>query len=68
MTTTLETTLEKETETVLTKAYEGERCDADGAQAFWLVYFDGKELAWCNHHYMRFQAKFADKKTIKILP
>lgn len=59
-------TLEQPTTTVPTKVYEGERCDACGSHAYWLVYFPDSELAWCNHHYTRWQDKFADKYTVKI--
>lgn len=60
------TTVEKAPEVNSTKIYEGERCDDCGAKAVWLVYFTDSELAWCNHHYVKFESNFAGKLTIKI--
>lgn len=51
---------------VATKISEGERCDACGARAVWIVYFEQSELTWCNHHYNRFLPKFEGKHTVKL--
>jgi len=66
MTTTASAVLEEQA-TTPTQEYHGERCDANcGARAYWLVSFDASELAFCNHHYNRFNAKFQDQKVVKL--
>lgn len=61
-------TLENQPAAIPTKISENERCDNCGAKALWLVYFTKSELAFCNHHYVRFSANpaFADKYAVQI--
>lgn len=43
-----------------------DRCDACAARAYWEVHMESGSLVFCNHHYNRFNKKFADRPVISI--
>lgn len=43
-----------------------DRCDSCSARAYWEVSMESGNLVFCNHHYNRFSAKFADRPVTQI--